>query len=333
MKYNQLVSKVHEYEQLQGGNEKSSLRKFSTFFRSLQSPQVKRKLFNEPKGKNNLNMKSLKIIPIGKIFPQQFSYECISNYISGKGWEAIVKIYKAGKEIEFLNEELENTCKISKDKVPGILYILGAIRKYVIKQVFEETKTYLKLHNTPRSDVDNTQLIAPGSDNLTSDYDVTINGPIASKFILRFFLLFLQKFGSLPPIAFDSNLYPGTASFNSLKGMHPSILSNPIMKTITIGSNQFVFPLNYKLSDNNVLSQLVWVFCKLSKTTTSYQGSSSKLMQQLLHMGAELESKLQSIFCESKMPSELEKILETQQLIGNERKAKLVARNYYYHVN
>jgi hypothetical protein len=282
-----------------------------------------------------IHIENLKKIPIGLFFPKEFNSDCINGYIAGHGWHDIVSAYKAGKEISFGNEELQNKCNITVDKVPGILFILGAIREYTIKQLFIDTKKQL-INNVNHSrnfteysleDINSCEMKVSGSSNLTSDYDITVMGPIPSIFIWHIYSSFIQKFNSVLPLSFDSNLYPGTSTFNNVKGLFNDIHIKPEIKLINLGNrDNFIIHINYQRRNINVIHNLLWAFCKLSKSieSTAYSGIIKKLIEQ----GALINTKCNKIFCNNYIPPQIKSLL-SKKLLADE-KAVNITKNYYY---
>ena len=89
---------------------------------------------------------------------------------------------------------------------------MGSFRKFCIDKLFKET-----IQDLGDEGIKNvTKILAPGSTNVTSDYDITITGPIPSTIIEKMFKKFKEMYGTSLPIAFDTNLYPASASYNKL---------------------------------------------------------------------------------------------------------------------
>jgi hypothetical protein len=87
------------------------------------------------------------------------------------------------------------------DKVnEKLLKMLGAVREYYIDYLFHSVLSEIKTkrRNTYQSF---------GSTNITSDYDITINGPDAPVIIENIFFLFLKQYPKSLPFGFDTNLY------------------------------------------------------------------------------------------------------------------------------
>ena len=124
------------------------------------------------------------------------SPELLQEYLD-EGWGRITTNYKKGsigkernQQAEFVFDGLEQSQKTL------VLEILGSIRKYQIQTIFECVG---KLKDN--------EYFAAGSNNITSDYDVSIVGPDANDIMWKMFTVFLDKYKKELPHAFDSNLY------------------------------------------------------------------------------------------------------------------------------
>ena len=124
------------------------------------------------------------------------------------GWNKITDIYKS---------QVSNKTIISKNMINNlnnkntfeffpieeqelILEILGSIRKYMVKTIFSciERSIGCQGYN---------EILAVGSKNITSDFDVSIIGPNANEIMWKMFITFLTKYSDALPEAFDTNLY------------------------------------------------------------------------------------------------------------------------------
>ena len=54
---------------------------------------------------------------------------------------------------------------------------------------------------------ENNEYIAVGSNNITSDYDISILGPDSNEIMWKMFNLFLNKYQDALPFSFDTNIY------------------------------------------------------------------------------------------------------------------------------
>tara|TARA_B110000285_G_scaffold116894_1_gene132493 strand:+ start:3057 stop:4235 length:1179 start_codon:yes stop_codon:yes gene_type:complete len=113
-------------------------------------------------------------------------YQVIETYLN-MGW------------IELSNVFTHNLTAKEKNVVVGVddslLIMIGGIRKYLVKHIFDCCKTK------------NTKFYAFGSDNITSDYDLTLVGKDSPKVVWKMFLQFLKQYNNILPHAFDTNLY------------------------------------------------------------------------------------------------------------------------------
>ena len=131
------------------------------------------------------------------------SDDLLQGYMD-KGWDKITEIYK--KNLTNKSKNISPKAKILYDfetkpieEEELIISILGSIRKFIIKSTF---KSITKSINN-----NNNEILTVGSNNITSDFDVTILGPNANTIMWKMFISFLAKFEDSLPEAFDSNLY------------------------------------------------------------------------------------------------------------------------------
>jgi hypothetical protein len=130
------------------------------------------------------------------------SDDLLQGYMD-KGWDKIIEIYK--KKLSYKSNNRSPKSKILHDfetkpveEEELIISILGSIRKFIIKTTFKSiTKSINDLN----------EILTVGSNNITSDFDITILGPNANTIMWKMFISFLAKFEDSLPEAFDSNLY------------------------------------------------------------------------------------------------------------------------------
>ena len=130
------------------------------------------------------------------------SDDLLQGYMD-KGWDKITEIYK--KNLTNKSKNISPKAKILYDfetkpieEEELIISILGSIRKFIIKSTF---------NSITKSINNNNEILTVGSNNITSDFDVTILGPNANTIMWKMFISFLAKFEDSLPEAFDSNLY------------------------------------------------------------------------------------------------------------------------------
>jgi len=139
-------------------------------------------------------------IPLIEIFPQIKT--CMENYLQ-YGWEGLADTYKSGKEINFVDEDLNKRCKVEIAYVPIVLRALGVIRVKLITYLFECVR-----NNESDNDIEKEYIqTAFGSTNLTSDHDITIGGPYPSNIVWKMYSDFVNQYDITLPFVFDSNLY------------------------------------------------------------------------------------------------------------------------------
>lgn len=265
--------------------------------------------------------KNLAEEPIHSIFPSN----CLELYMAGKGWDHIVKKYKAGKEITF---ESDKVCDVSTAKVPGLLLILGELRLKAIGKLINDTKKELEKEFNINY-INSIGISAPGSTNLTSDYDLTITGKISSTFIWKFLELFVDRYKSLPTLSFDSNLYAASSSYNTIQGTMDDIKSKKGIKKITIDKKEYVFYLGQGTNDINSIHDFKWAFAKLYKNISEDEKNVlNPQMIYLLNEGGEIDTLCQKIFCENQDIDEVDKLVD--KIYNKKNKSKTILKNYYY---
>lgn len=113
-------------------------------------------------------------------------YSLIETYLE-MGWIKLTEVFT------------HNLTAKEKDVIPGVdeqlLIMLGGIRKYLVSRIFNCCK-----HK-------NVRYFAFGSENITSDYDLTLVGKNAPQVVWKMFLMFLKQYNNILPHAFDTNVY------------------------------------------------------------------------------------------------------------------------------
>ena len=183
------------------------------------------------------------------------------------GWENITKglnDYNYQKQIiNKLNENNTNNLSETQltNKYKDNLKLYGDFREFLVNTVFKEIK------NKQKNLTKNHSMIATGSKNISSDYDVTLLGEntnyIMNEMKKRIEQIFKEcdcpydkKDNCYPcqlPWIFDTNLYNGSASFNSVP---PKVFSY-----LQVEKDYII----YKESNNFFNKQLIWGFLKLVK--------------------------------------------------------------------
>ena len=118
----------------------------------------------------------------------QTVYSLIETYLN-MGWIQLATIFT------------KNMTAKEKDLVPGVnaelLVMLGGIRKYLVNHIYTCcTRDYSEI-----------KYFAFGSDNITSDYDLTLVGKKSPTVVWKMFTMFLKQYNNILPYAFDTNLY------------------------------------------------------------------------------------------------------------------------------
>ena len=149
--------------------------------------------------------------------------KCFKNYMKLKGFIGIARQFKSGHEITFNEESINKSCNVSgKPEIEKLLIKLGEFRKFTVKNLFDlALENIANDANLSIEDIKKQHFfIEAGSTNVTSDYDITISGPYCSQVIKHMFEIYYDQFQTVLPVGFDSNLYPGTASFTTIDGLH-----------------------------------------------------------------------------------------------------------------
>jgi len=152
-------------------------------------------------------------------------YECFFSYMNLKGWELLARRYKAGHEIKFKSKFLKKCNILNPDddrEVERVLRRVGTFRIYTIQKLFDNAKkniaNTIKDQRERKLMLKSSGMIIAGSTNITSDYDITINGTHSSSIVENMFQTFYNIFNVTLPFAFDSNLYISSASIPSAIG-------------------------------------------------------------------------------------------------------------------
>lgn len=177
-----------------------------------------------------------------------------------KGWNKITEIYKnkinknkSGSPKSKVSHEFE-THPVEQQEL--ILNILGSIRKYIIHSTFKSVQK-----NINGNDLNEIQAV--GSENITSDYDVTILGPNANDIMWYMFISFLAKYEDSLPDAFDSNLYSSPLYIYYSKNNHDNIICKSIkFLPQRVNYNARFFTL-VPYTDEDLYTELNWACVKI----------------------------------------------------------------------
>jgi hypothetical protein len=180
--------------------------------------------------------------------------DLLQNYMD-KGWNTLTNNYK--NNVNNINFIKDNKYKENKtvEEEELILGILGSIRKYMVKTIFKCVQE--KICNS-----DLNELTFSGSENLTSDYDVSIIGPNGNEIMWRMFITFLAKYSDSFPKAFDTNLYSGPIYAHSCINNNESIIckSNKELPQRVDFNNYFTL---VPFTKDDIKCELTWVCIKL----------------------------------------------------------------------
>ena len=175
------------------------------------------------------------------------STELFEDYMN-QGWLSITKSYKSNSK-EISSNYFDS---LSHPQKKLTLEILGSIRKYLV-DIF-----YLSVGKT----YDN-EYIAVGSNNITSDYDISILGPDSNEIMWKMFNLFLNKYQDALPFSFDTNIYCSPLYIHT---NHNNIIIKSVLEKsdnfprIDYGKRKFTLaPLN----DSDIKEELIWAGIKL----------------------------------------------------------------------
>jgi hypothetical protein len=174
--------------------------------------------------------------------------DLLQNYMD-KGWNKLTNNYK--NNLNNKNNSLE------EDEL--ILGILGSIRKYMVKTIFKYVQ-----ENICNDSIYLNELTFSGSNNLTSDYDISIIGPQGNLIMWRMFITFLAKYCDSLPKAFDTNLYSSPIYSHTCINNNEKIIckSNKILNQRVDFKNYFTLVPNCK---NDLKCELSWACVKLLK--------------------------------------------------------------------
>ena len=158
-------------------------------------------------------------------------YKLIETYLN-MGWNELTTVFTS------------NLTAKEKQVIPGIdeqlLVMLGEIRKYLVTRIFNCCKK------------NKIEYFAFGSENITSDYDLTIVGQASPIVVWNMFLMFLKQYDNILPHAFDTNLY--------CSGIYSPINALDIPQRIDISDSIFV--LSPKLKED-ITIQIEFALLKL----------------------------------------------------------------------
>ena len=207
----------------------------------------------------------------GAIYPSLNITELINNDLlqeyMDNGWNSITNVYKSNilktsinKNIK-INENnilLNNFSNNSIEKQELILGILGSIRKYMVKTIFNCVQNKLNCDKL-------NEISFSGSTNITSDFDVSVLGPNGNLIMWRMFVTFLAKYGDSLPDAFDTNLYSGPIYIHKTENYNNIICKSNIKLPQRINFNNRFFTL-VPYTKEDIDTELNWAFVKLLNT-------------------------------------------------------------------
>lgn len=189
-------------------------------------------------------------------------YALIEQYIN-VGWMNLSTVFTqniTGKQKNIVNSGVDE----------NLLHMLGSIRKYLVHRIFKccapTTVTFY----------------AFGSENITSDYDLTIVGHEAPEVVWDMFLMFLKQYDNILPHAFDTNLY--------CSGMYSPINVRPVPQQTPLSDKLFVLS---PVTKRDFSVQMEFAILKLIESGYSdvdshpklsgYHEDVKKLQQKLQH--------------------------------------------------
>ena len=267
--------------------------------------------------------------PRGKSF--ELTPQCFFNYMQIQGFPGLARSLKVGHTIDFDIENIKQRCGIivgtegkeeidGKNRIKFVLERLGQFRKMVVQDLFN-LACRNKANELERNVKEFTQqhsMVIAGSTNLTSDYDVTVNGPYCSDIIELMFNKFYDMFGVTINDSFDTNLYPGSGAMLLEDGLDTERFNDENMGD----EYMFVVPPRKKGkrflltmgNDKSKKHSYYWAFCKLSEgyaelleTSTGtvldkFKVVEGQLIPQSLNdyfiKGKTMKSTLKSLFCD-----------------------------------
>ena len=110
---------------------------------------------------------------------------------------------------------------------------------------------------------DDNEIIAVGSDNTTSDFDVSILGPDGNNIMWGMFITFLAKYQNSLSKVFDSNLYSSPLYIHRGKFTYNKIICKSIYKLPTRVDYNHRFFIILPISQNDIDIELNWACIKL----------------------------------------------------------------------
>ncbi len=274
----------------------------------LLSPSIKRK-DSWSLVKNTLCNK-LKIEEI-------ISTDLLQQYLN-EGWEAITDDYKGkqGKEVidgDKVNGKYFNNLTPLQKKLA--LEVLGSIRKYLVEAMFrcvgKTGKNYY---------------IAVGSNNITSDYDVSILGPDSNDIMWEMFKGFLKRYGNSLPSAFDSNLYSSPLyTHKTKKGEDIEVKNKDEIPRVDYGKEGIEFTLVPKTKED-IMIELRWASIKLLNLEMKNE---FKYLTSLIDLGEKFKSEMDRRCEEVETEEGLKELTDKY----DNPETKKIIKNYYlqYH--
>lgn len=204
------------------------------------------------------------------------STDLFENYMN-QGWLSITKSYKTNTK-ELTNNYFDT---LSHPQKKLTLEILGSIRKYLV-DIF-----YLSVSKT-----ENNEYIAVGSNNITSDYDISILGPDSNEIMWKMFNLFLNKYQDALPFSFDTNIYCSPLYIHT---NHNNIQLNYVLEKsnlfprIDYGKRKFTLaPLTYQ----DIREELIWACIKLISFNIDPR---NEILKIIITLSKEYQYNLESI--------------------------------------
>ena len=117
--------------------------------------------------------------------------------------------------------------------------------------------------NINRNTINMNEIISVGSENTTSDFDISLLGPDANEIMWRMFITFLAKYQNSLSDAFDTNLYSSPAYIHHTKILHEKIICKSrfkIPQRIDYNNRFFILlPLTFE----DINTELNWACIKL----------------------------------------------------------------------
>lgn len=255
------------------------------------------------------------------------STDLLQEYLN-EGWEAITDNYKGKKGKEIINaDEIRGQYfdKLTSLQKKLALEVLGSIRKYLVEAMFKcSGKTGKNYY------------IAVGSNNITSDYDVSIIGPDSNDIMWEMFNGFLKRYGNSLPSAFDSNLYSSPLyAHKTKKGEDLEVKGKDKIPRVDYGKEGIEFTLVPK-SKEDIIIELRWAAIKLLKLGLKDE---FPYLKKLIDLGEkfkkEMDKKCESVESENALKELLDKYKdpETRKIIKNyylQYNAQKICSDYVY---